>query len=58
MLAWVGLLSPTAFGNQLYKTQPLLKAPVFNSVCFAWEANTNSWQSWGYWSCSSWRRKF
>jgi len=32
MLALVGLLSPTDFGSQLYKTQPLLKAPGFNPV--------------------------
>ena len=32
MLARVGLLSPTAFGSQLYKMQPLLKAPGFNPV--------------------------
>ena len=32
MLARVGLLSPTAFGSQMYKTQPLLKAPGFNPV--------------------------
>ena len=32
MLARVGLLSPTTFGSQLYKTQPFLKAPRFNPV--------------------------
>ena len=32
MLAWVGWLSPTASGSQLYKTQPLLKAQEFNPV--------------------------
>jgi len=32
MLARVGLLPPTAFGCQLYNTQPLLKAPGFNPV--------------------------
>ena len=31
ILAWVGLLPSTAFGSQLYKTQPLLKAPGFKT---------------------------